>query len=134
MTGSSALVGVTIALQAVPAAAFGLMGGLVADRFPRRRVLIVTQLAQASIAVILAVLYVTSALPLGVLLVGAVLSGVVLAVDGPASAAFTADVVGAKHIGEMVALGGAVTSAGRVLGIALGGIVVSTCGVAAAFS
>src|SRR6201986_1931411 len=54
LTGSATAVGVTTALQFLPTLLFGLFGGMIADRYPKRAVLLVTQSALAAIAGVLA--------------------------------------------------------------------------------
>ncbi|MCU1427124.1 MAG: transporter [Actinomycetia bacterium] len=133
LTGSTAAVGATVALQALPAAALTLGGGLIVDRCSRRRLLLITQSAQAVLASLLAVLCVTGAVQLWHVLALSFATGAVLAVDSPAGAAFSAEVVDADDLPAMIALGGAVTAVGRVLGMALAGVVVAVAGPAAAF-
>jgi MFS family permease len=131
LTGSTAAVGATVALQALPAAALTLGGGLIVDRCSRRRLLLITQSAQAVLASLLAVLCVTGTVQLWHVLALSFATGAVLAVDSPAGAAFSAEVVDADDLPAMIALGGAVTAVGRVLGMALAGVVL---GVIAALS
>jgi MFS family permease len=61
LTGSSTAVGITTALQFLPMLLFGLYGGVIADRFPKRRILLITQSAMALTGLVLAVLTLRSA-------------------------------------------------------------------------
>ena len=61
ITGNATYVGVTVALQFIPSLFFGLPGGLIADRYPKRRILQVTQSGMALMAVALAALTLTHA-------------------------------------------------------------------------
>src|SRR4051812_335765 len=134
LTGSTAAVGATVALQALPTAALALGGGLIADRYSRRRLLVLTQTAQAALALLLAVLCAFGAVELWHVLCFSFATGAVLALDGPTSAAFTAEVAGPRDVPAMIALGSAVTSAARVLGMALAGGVLAVAGPPAAFA
>lgn len=59
LTGSGAALGITVGLQFLPFLLFGALGGVMADRFPMRRVLVVTQASMGALALVLGVLDVT---------------------------------------------------------------------------
>jgi MFS family permease len=133
-TRSGTQVGLTIALQAAPALLLGLWGGVLADRFDRRRLLLVTQSANAVLAAALAVAVGTGAASVWMIQLFGLLAGVVAVVDGPASGAYSAGLLPADDLANGVALGSVVSSAGRVVGLAAAGVVVAIVGPASAFA
>ncbi|MGI3784873.1 MAG: MFS transporter, partial [Janthinobacterium lividum] len=83
LTGSVTAVGVAVALQFLPMLLFGLLGGVVADRFPKRTILIVTQSTLALVATSLGVLALTGAVQAWHVYVLATVLGFVTVVDNP---------------------------------------------------
>ncbi len=81
-------VGLALALQFIPTLLFGVWGGMIADRFDKRTVLICTQVAMAAIAVVLAVLDFTNVVQLEMIYVIVFLFGLALAVDNPTRQSF----------------------------------------------
>jgi MFS family permease len=133
LTGSGTALGVTIALQAIPGVLFSLHGGAIADRFPKRRVLVATQAMLALLAAALATLVATGAVELWMVYALAVAVGCVCAVDLPTAAAFGTELVAPEDLPNAAALGAAANSMGRIVGMALAGIAVATVGVAPVF-
>jgi MFS family permease len=133
LTGSGTALGVTIALQAIPGVLFSLHGGAIADRFPKRRVLVATQAMLALLAAALATLVATGAVELWMVYALAVAVGCVCAVDLPTGAAFGTELVAPEDLPNAAALGAAANSMGRIVGMALAGIAVATVGVAPVF-
>jgi MFS family permease len=133
LTGSTALLGVTVMLQAVPTAVLGLAGGAIADRASRRRLLAIVQCIWITLTLALALLVATGAIRLWMLLVAAVVGGLISAIEGPTNAAFGPELVDADDLPNAIALGSAITSAGRVLGMALAGVVVALAGTSTVF-
>jgi MFS family permease len=133
LTGSSAALGLSVSLQAVPSLLFGRWGGVLADRIPRRLLLMLTQGAHALFALALAALAATGQLSVGVLLVVALLTGVIGATEGPANGAIAAELVETEDMPNAIALGGVSNSLGRIVGMAAAGIVLGIVGPTAAF-
>jgi MFS family permease len=125
VTGSTTALGASVMLQALPSVVFGMWGGLLADRMSRRALLIGTQALHALLALSVGVLAASGTITLGFLLVVAVLTGLLAAIEGPASAAFGAELVPRPMLPNAVALGAAVSSTGRLVGMGLGGVVAS---------
>jgi MFS family permease len=134
LTGSTALLGLTVALQALPAALLGLLGGAIADRAARRKVLAIVQCAWIALTLVLALLAMTEMLEPWMLLVAAVIAGVINAVESPTAAAFGPELVERDDLPNAIALGSAINAAGRVLGMALAGIVVAIAGTGLVFT
>lgn len=133
LTGSGVALGVTAALQFLPMLVLGVWGGVVADRFDKRRVLIVTQVAFATLALALWALVVTGAVALWMVYVLALGLGLVAVVDMPTRQAFVTEMVGSEEVGNAVGLNSAVFNTGRLVGPAVAGVVIASLGVAPCF-
>ena len=134
LTGSGVAVGVTTALQFLPMLVFGAFGGLIADRVPKRRLLLVTQ----TLHMIAPLTMLTLALE-GVLLAWMVFAlvfvrGCVNAVDYPTRQAFVMEMVGSKRVVNAVSLNSVLVHSARVVGPALAGVLIATVGVEPCFA
>lgn len=133
LTDSGTLLGVTAALQHLPTLLMGPWGGLLADRLDKRRILIWTQSAAAVPALLLGVLTATDLVTLWMVLALALALGLVEALDKPARHSFVIEMVGPQHVTNAVALNNIVLNAGKVVGPALAGVLISTVGLAYTF-
>lgn len=133
LTGSGLDLGVTVALQFLPMLLFGLWGGVIADRFDKRKVLVGTQAVAALLALTLWGLVVAGVVQLWMVYVLAFLLGLVQAVDMPTRQSFVVEMVGPDEVPNAVGLNSAVFNAGRLVGPAGAGAVISAAGVAPAF-
>ena len=133
ITGSGLDLGVTVALQFLPMLLFGMWGGVVADRFDKRRVLIAAQAVAAVLALTLWALVVAGGVELWMVYVLAFLLGLVQVVDMPTRQAFVTEMVGPDEVPNAVGLNSAMFNAGRLVGPAAAGLVISSAGVAPAF-
>lgn len=133
LTGSPALTGLTASLQAAPGLVLGLVGGAAVDVWPRRLTAGVCQALLGLVALLTAGLAALDLLHPGMLMALALLTGVVATVDGPAVALLGNDLVPAEDLPSAIALGSLATSAGRVVGTALAGVVIGLGGVSAAY-
>jgi MFS family permease len=134
LTHSSTAVGVTMALQFVPMLLFGVHGGLIADRFPKRRILLVTQTAGTGLAGTLAVLTITGAVRVELVYAFALIGGVVFVVDAPTRQAFVTEVVRSDLLRPAVALNAAMFQTTRLIGPALASLLIGTVGTGWAFA
>jgi MFS family permease len=134
LTHSGVAVGVGAALQFAPMLLIGAWGGLIADRFDKRRLLLVTQTAMALPAIALLVLTSSGAIELWMLLALICARGAVNAVDNPARQAFLVELVGPERLVNAVSLGSALINGARTLGPALAGILIATVGVEPCFA
>ena len=133
LTGSGLDLGITVALQFLPMLLFGMWGGVIADRFDKRRTLLAAQAAAGVLALSLWALVATGTVQLWMVYVLAFLLGVVQMVDMPTRQAFVTEMVGPAEVPNAVGLNSAMFNAGRLLGPAAAGVVISTAGVAPAF-
>ena len=128
LTGSATAVGVTTALQFLPTLLFGLFGGLIADRYPKRAVLLVTQSALAVIAGVLAGLTLAHVVaPWQVYLVAFTL-GLVTAVDNPTRQSFANEMVGPAQLSNAISINSSVFQLGGLIGPAISGALISAVG------
>lgn len=120
LTGTATALGLVTFAVGIPMLLFALVGGVVADRAPRRRVIIVTQSAHLINTAVLATLAVTGLLVFWHLLVSGVVAGVAFAFSMPARQAYLADLAGA-HKRNAVALNSAGLNGMRIIGPAIAG-------------
>jgi MFS family permease len=128
LTGSGVAVGTTFACRFAPVFLFGLVGGSIADRFDRRRVLIVTNTLAAILAIALWLVVWTGVVHVWMVFALAVALGFVTVFDEPARHAFVEEMVGRDHVPNAVALNSAVANSARITGPALAGILIATLG------
>lgn len=128
LTGSSVLLGVAGFAGQFPVFLMAPLGGAVADRVDRRRVLIGTQIAAAVLALLLAALTLSGQVVVWQVFVLAALLGVVNGFDLPARQAFTVELVGREDLPNAIALNSSVFNAARLVGPAVAGVLVAAAG------
>ena len=133
LTGRALPVGITTALQFLPVLLFGLWSGAIADRFEKRRILLLTQGTMAVLALVLGVLTVAGAVRLWMVYALAFLLGCTTAVDNPARQSFMGELVGTDRIANAVSLNSASFNLARIAGPSFAGIVLAAWGIAPAF-
>jgi len=124
LTHSGTALGVVTALQFLPILLFSVWGGVLADRFPKRTMLMITQSTMGVLAAILGVLTVTGAITTWQIYVFALLLGAVTAADTPARQSFVVEMVGPADLQNAVSLNSANFNLGRVLGPAVAGLLI----------
>ncbi len=129
LSNSSAVaVGITTALQFLPMLLLSPYGGLIADRFDKRKILKITQAWMALTSVVLGVLAVTGfAVTWHVYLI-AFAFGLGTAFDNPARQSFVSEVVGRDKLTNAIALNSANFNAARIIGPAVAGLVIASFG------
>lgn len=129
-TGSAAALalGIVGALQFGPLLVLGPFGGAIADRWPRRNVLVATQAAAGILALVLWALTATGAVQLWHVFVLATLLGLVNAVDMPTRQAFVSEMVPAESLLNAVSLNSAQFNASRIVGPGLAGGLIALLG------
>lgn len=132
-TGSTTAVAVVAAADGLPAVVLSLAGGVLADRLPRRRILLVTQSVLGLSAGALAVLAATGNASFAAIVVVAFVFGATDAVDLPTRQALVADLVERDVVVNAVALGSAAMSATRIVGPSVAGLLIGIAGPAACF-
>ena len=128
LTHSGTALGIVTGLQFLPALLFGPYAGLVADRFPKRKVLTTTQLAMGTVALVLGGLTVTGLVEAWHVYLLALLFGVGTAFDAPTRQAFVVEMVGRDELSNAVGLNSASFNAARLIGPALAGLLIHWIG------
>ena len=134
LTRSALDVGLLGIVQAVPLVCGSLAGGAIADRFDRRRVLIVTQLCLASCSALLALGAFTGRPPLLAIYAVVALAALVGAVDAPTRTAIIPNLVGVDRLPGALSLNIVLFQTTLVAGPAIGGLVIAHLGLPAAYS
>ncbi|MFI9237587.1 MFS transporter [Streptomyces sp. NPDC053079] len=134
LTGSAATTGLSLSVQAAPGLLFGLLGGAVVDRWPRKVTAAVSQALLALVAFATAALVAFDMLSVPALMALAAVTGLIATVDGPATALLGNDLVPEKDVPSAIALGSVVHSVGRLAGTALAAVGIATIGTAGAYA
>src|SRR3984957_789200 len=130
---SGAALGITTGLQFLPLLLFSLGGGVIADRYSKRGILMVTQAAMGGLALILGVLALTGTVQIWHVYLLAFALGLVTVVDNPTRQAFAVEMVGRDGMANAIALNSAVFNLARIAGPAVAGLVISAVGTPASF-
>lgn len=133
LTGSSAAVGITTALQFLPMLLFGLYGGVLVDRLPKRPVLLVTQTAMGVTGLLLAFLTLSGHVQVWHVYVAAFAVGLATVVDNPARQSFVSEMVGPGQLQNAVSLNSANFQSARLVGPAVAGVLITGVGTGWAF-
>ena len=134
LTDSGVAVGLTTALQFLPILLFGAWGGLLADRFAKRRLLIVTQALMALPAIALFVLSSAGVVTVAMVYALVFARGSVNAVDNPTRQSFVIEIVGTGRVVNAVSLNSVLVHSARIIGPALAGVLIATVGVEPCFA
>jgi MFS family permease len=128
LTGSGTALGITIGLQFLPMLLLSPYAGLIADRFPKRRLLQVTQLMMAGPALLLGLLAITGVVQPWHVYVLALAFGVGTAFDAPARQSFVSEMVAKDDLTNAVGLNSASFNLARIMGPALAGFMIAGLG------
>jgi MFS family permease len=134
ITNSPLAVGITTALQFLPMLLFGLWGGLLVDRYPKRRLLLITQSVMGALAALLAILTITGAVQVWQVYLIALGLGFATVVDNPARQTFVNEMVPKNLVRNAVGLNSGNFQLARMLGPAVAGVLISLVGIGAAFA
>jgi len=133
LTNSPVALGTVTMLQFLPVTLLTLFGGVLADRLPKRTVLIGTQSTAAAQALLLAFLVLGNLVQVWEIYALALVLGIVNAFDNPTRQAFVVEMVGKEQLQNAIALNSSLFNAARIIGPAVGGLVISTVGIGQAF-
>ena len=122
--GTAGAIGVVGLGQAIPQGVFSMFGGTIADRFERRRVMMVTQLLTALVALTVSVLVRADLMTIPLLFLAGLCQGTVMSFGGPARQAFVPEVVGQKELMNALALNNAAMNLSRIGAPSLAGTLV----------
>lgn len=128
LTGSVAQVGITVACQFAPMLLFGLLGGVIVDRFSKRALMMLTQGSFAVLSALLAVLTLTGVVQAWHIWAIAFLVGMVTVIDNPARQVFVTEIVGHEHLRNAISVNSSVFQLGGMIGPALSGALLVAVG------
>jgi MFS family permease len=133
LTDSGIALGLMAALLFLPVLLFGVLGGSLADRFDKRRILLWANAGYAALAAIQFALVATDVVEIWMVYVIALLSGLILAIEPPTRQSFYVELVGDQHITNAISLNSAVFTGTRVLGGAIAGTMIHQFGLSSPF-
>ncbi len=133
LTHSGTQLGIVAAFQFLPVLIFGPLGGVVADRFSKRKLLYFTQSAAGILALVLGILVLSGTVRIWMVYVLALSLGFVNMIDSPARQTFVPELVGREHLPNAVALNSTEVNLARALGPVIGGGIIATIGIGLCF-
>lgn len=133
LTNSPLRLGLVGSLSFAPVLLFAIVGGAVADRLPKRRLLVATQSVLAAQTFTLAALVWTGHVQYWHVCVLAIVYGIANTIDLPTRQSFVVELVGRADVPNAVALNSAAFNAARIVGPAIGGLLIARAGVAPAY-
>ena len=133
LTKSPFYLGMVAAASAFPILLFTLLGGVIADRFPKRNLLLITQAMSIIPALILGVLTSMGIATVWHVALLAFFLGTINAIDIPTRQSFLAEMVGKGHIVNAIAMNSAAFNGARIVGPMIAGLTISYLGISACF-
>jgi MFS family permease len=133
LTNSAQLLGIITALQFLPSLLLSLYGGVLADRFDKRTLLIITNIGAGLGSLTLGLLVVTGVVEVWHVALLAFVVGVFGALDAPVRTSFNSELVGQKDIPSAISLNSANFNAGRLIGPAASGFLIVLFGTGLSF-
>lgn len=134
LTGSPFMLGVAAAARSLPVLLLSLVGGIAADRFDKRAILVVANGAAMAVSVVLAALTLGGAIDIATVLVLTLILGTTNAFEMPARQSFVVELTGPVHLPNAIALNSLMFNVARVVGPALAGVIVAAFGPGVAFA
>ena len=133
LTNSALLLGVVSSIGALPILVFSLPAGVVADRFNKRNLIVLTQSCAMTLAFVLATLTYTHVVNIYFIVAIGFLLGMVNAFDAPSRQSFVIEMVGREDLTNAIALNSAMFNSARIIGPSVAGILLAAVGSAGAF-
>jgi len=133
LTNSPVALAIVTSLQFLPVFLLSLIGGAIADRFPRRKLMYFTMTMGTLQAAALGTLCLTGTIHIWHIYVLAVTLGIINALDAPLRQSFISELVPLTHLPNAIAMGSLAQNLGRIIGPALGGVVIAVLGVGVAY-
>ncbi|MBJ8340663.1 MFS transporter [Antrihabitans sp. YC3-6] len=135
LSGGNALaVGIVMALQFGPTLVLSVWGGVLADRYDKRKILIATQVSMAVFAAVLAALDLGGVVELWHVYVLAFAAGCASAIDAPVRQSFTIELVGRELLSNAIALNSMTFNLARIVGPAISGVLITLVGTGLVFA
>jgi MFS family permease len=126
--GSGTALGIATALQFLPMLLFGMFGGVLADRYPKRPILITAQTLMAILALSIGVLTITGQAQVWHVFAMAFALGLISCVEVPTRQAFVVEMVGRRDLSNAIALNSSIFNLARVVGPAVAGVLIHLLG------
>ncbi len=133
LTDSPFYLGLVGLVRAVPTIALSLVGGVLADRFPRTRILMITQTVMALSSLAIALLTIAGLITVWHILAISFISSVFFAVDNPTRQALVPDLVGRERLASAIGLNSAAWNAAAIIGPSVAGILIAVISISGAF-
>jgi len=133
LTHSGTAIGLLVAAQFSPVLLLGPIGGVIADRFPKRRLLYITQSSAMLLAFVLGLLVLTHTVQVWMVFVLASMLGLVTVFDNPARQTFVVEMVGPERLTNAVTLNGIALNLARVIGPSVAAVLIAGVGMAYCF-
>ncbi|CAH1214219.1 Enterobactin exporter EntS [Paenibacillus allorhizoplanae] len=128
LTGSSLKLGIVAACQFLPILLFSLFAGIIVDKFPKKKILILTQTVSMILAFALATLVLTDTVRYEYILVLALLLGLNNTLDMPTRQAFNVEIVGKEDLMNAIALNSTTFNMARIVGPSIGAVMMAWLG------
>lgn len=133
LTGSPFYLGLANLCRGIPILLFTLLGGVAADRLERRKLMLITQSFAMLLALLLATLVQSGRITIWLVLVLITLRGVMISFNLPARHSLISELVPQKDLPNAIALTSMTMNLTKIIGPALGGVIIGTLGTAASF-
>lgn len=133
LTQSAAMVGMLTAAQFLPVLLLGVYGGVITDRYHKRKLIYVTQSLLLLMALTMAILMFAGVLQVWMIFALAAFGGLVAIVDNPARQAFVTEMVGPEHVQNAISLNSIVNNSARVVGPAVAAAMIANLGMEVCF-
>jgi MFS family permease len=133
LTGSGTALGLVTAVQTIPILVLGPWGGVIADRFPKRKILYGTQTAAGILGLTVGILVVGDWIRLWMVFVSGSLLGLIKVFDNPTRQTFVREMVGSDRLANAVSLNSTEINLARIIGPSIAGILAATVGLGACF-
>lgn len=133
LTYSSVWLGIVGFLNTIPMLLFALYGGSIADRFSKHRIVLITQVLSLIQSALLFTLVVSETATVEMVCILAFTLGTINAFDVPARQSLVVELVGKEHLANAIALNSASFNGARIIGPAIGGVIIGTAGIAWCF-
>lgn len=133
LTGSGTTLGIVTAFQTLPILLLTPFGGVIADRFPKRKILFFTQSTAAVLALVYAILVSTNVIQLWMIYILAACFGTINSIDNPTRQTFVFELVGRDNLSNAISLNSTEINLARIIGPAIAGILISSVGLAVCF-
>ena len=133
LTNSGVMLGIALAFQFLPMLLLGSYGGVIADRFSKLKILYITQTISGILALSLGILVLTGNIQIWMVFGFALCLGLINSADNPARQSFVYEMVGKEQIKNATGLWVSLISFARIIGPAIGGVLIATIGIGECF-